>query len=57
MKYTVRDIHHKLEITIDNKKVSLNGYSILDEMGSCFSIVYGEDKRDTLITYLNEYKF
>jgi hypothetical protein len=57
MKYVIKEMNHNLEFIKDNKKISLPGFAILDEIGLCFMIVYGEDKKDLMINYLNEQNF
>jgi hypothetical protein len=49
-------MHHRL-LTVDNngKKISYNGYAFIDIFGRCIVIAYGEDKRDNINKYLNEY--
>lgn len=38
----------------DTKKyISLNGYAFMDECNRCYMIVYGENRRDSFVEYLN----
>jgi len=37
---------------VDKVKISLKGYSFIDEWGHCMLIVYGESKRDLMIKML-----
>lgn len=55
MTYTTQPMKAKTAILNDKRRVTgyLNGYAIVDSHGSTFMIVYGENKRDSLIKYLN----
>lgn len=55
MEYYYIQMTNKTPIYIDNKIVGyLNGYAIIDEEGKCFRVVYGETKRNLLLTFLNK---
>ena len=52
MRFTIVNMNHKYEFVEKNKKYLYNGYAFMDEMNHCMIIVYGENKRDSLIQYL-----
>lgn len=37
----------------NKKKITLNGYAFIDELGKCFIVVYGEGRRDSMKKYLS----
>jgi hypothetical protein len=53
MNYTVQNMKEPLVIIIDKKEISLKGYAFIDEMGHCIIIVYGENRRDSLMKLLD----
>lgn len=53
MEYTVKKTKNKYEFVDENKKKhSYTGYAFIDKCGRCFIIVYGENRRDSLLEYL-----
>lgn len=55
MEFTVSIFDHKLRVYQDNKFkkfIDLQGYTFRDKYGNCIMIVYGESRRDAIITIL-----
>lgn len=52
MKYTIESMPLLTYFDENQKKSFKKGYAFMDEVGSCFIIVYGENRRDSMIQYL-----
>ena len=49
MNYTIQNIKKKtFEDKQTRKQVTLPGFAFIDQIGSCFIIVYGESRRDSM---------
>ena len=53
MKYTIQNMSQPFVFYENKKKISLNGYVFIDELGKCMIIVYSEGRRDSIKEYLN----
>ena len=52
MKCTIQNMTEPLVYFENKKKIIMNGYAFIDELGKCIIIVYGEGRRDSIKKYL-----
>lgn len=53
MKYTIQNMDTPFIFFENKKKIVLNGYAFIDELGKCIIIVFGEGRRDSLKKYFD----